>query len=484
MRSSDPSRHGLSPIGLGGATDERLRIIAACRDALARDIHDQAELARLGRTFLAQGRRAEAIAMLTALDDPDPETASLLVQALRDAGLGLEAEARSIPATSAAPDPRAEDLLRQGNDHLLAGRLADAGAAYREALALHPDYPAAAGNLGNVLTAQGDPAAAHDQYRAALRLDPNNADIGFAYSLSLLLAGDFAEGWRWHECRRRVAGLRWNYDRHAALPQWRDGMDLAGRRVLVMAEQGRGDMIQFTRFIPALARIAASVVLELPRDLHPVFEGTPGLTRLIDRDAAAADCDIACPLLSLPRALGLADDAFPAPIAAAREDHVAQWAAWIGAPDGRRRIGLVVSGDARHPHDVRRSIPLALLRPILSLPHRFVLVQTEMRDADRDTRDTRDTLDGLRFPGAALTDFGDTAGLLANLDLLISVDTAAAHLAGSLGVPTWLLLAHAPDHRWLLGREDSPWYPSMRLFRQAEPGGWAGVVERIRLALV
>jgi len=447
---------------------------------LARDIHDPAALAGLGRIFLAQGRRAEAIAMLTAIDDPDPETVAILVQALRDAGLDMEAEARATPASRTPPDPRAEALLRHGNDHLLAGRLADAAAAYREALSLHPDYPAAAGNLGNVLTARGDTGAAHELYRTALRLDPNNADIGFAYSLSLLLAGDFTEGWRWHECRRRVVGLRWNYDRHTSLPQWHDGMDLTGRHVLLMAEQGRGDMIQFTRFIPALARIAESVTLELPRDLHPVFDGVPGVAHLIDRDAPAPDCDIACPLLSLPHAMGMAGPPFPPPVASVRDDHRAQWAAWMGAGDARRRIGLVVSGDARHPHDARRSIPLAMLSPILVQPHRFVLVQTELRDADRDTRDT---LDGLRFPGAALTDFGDTAGLLANLDLLISVDTAVAHLAGSLGVPTWLLLPHAPDHRWLLGRSDTPWYPSMRLFRQSSPGDWESVVERIRQAL-
>jgi hypothetical protein len=124
-----------------------------------------------------------------------------------------------------------------------------------------------------------------------------------------------------------------------------------------------------------------------------------------------------------------------------------------------------------------RSIPLERLRPVLDLPHRFILLQTELRDADRDTRDG---LEGLRWPGAALTDFADTAALMSHLDLVISVDTAAAHLAGSVGVPTWLLLPHAPDHRWMLGRTDSPWYPSMRLYRQSERGAWDGVIARVR----
>ena len=477
---------------------------AACRDVLARKVDDAAALGLLGRSLIAQGRRVEGIAMLAAIAAPDAPTRVILAETLLAVGLPAEAEIHARAAQDADPaaasalararqaqgktalvsgsaEPRtsaaAETHLLAGNTHLLAGRLDDAALAYRQALAETPDFPPALGNLGNVLTAREELTEALDLYRTALDLDPDNAEIGFAYSLALLLVGDLAEGWRWHECRRRTVGLRWNYDRHPGLPQWRDGMDLTGRRVLVMAEQGRGDMIQFARLVPLLTERAAHVVLELPRPLHRLFEGMPGVARLIDRDAPATDCDIACPLLSLPRVLGLTLDTIPPPLLMPREDLRAQWGAWIGEPDGGKRIGLVVSGESRHPNDAMRSIPLELLRPVLDLPHRFILLQTELRDADRDTRDG---LEGLRWPGAALTDFADTAALMSHLDLVISVDTAAAHLAGSVGVPTWLLLPQAPDHRWMLGRADSPWYPSMHLYRQSERSAWDGVIARVR----
>ena len=476
----------------------------ACREVLRRNVDDPTALGLLGRCLIAQGRRVEGIAMLAAIPAPDASSRLTLAEALLAAGLPAEAEIQARAAMDAHPaaepvlararlaqgktaavsgsaEPRtsavAEAHLLAGNAHLLAGRLDDAALAYRQALAETPEFPPALGNLGNVLTTRGELTEALDLYRVALDLDPDNAEIGFAYSLALLLGGDFAEGWRWHECRRRTIGLRWNHDRHPGLPQWRDGMDLTGRRVLVMAEQGRGDMIQFARLVPLLAERADRVVLELPRPLHRLFEGMEGVARLIDRDAPATDCDIACPLLSLPRVLGLTLDTIPPPRLIPREDLRAQWGAWIGEPDGGKRIGLIVSGEPRHPHDAMRSIPLERLRPVLDVSHRFILLQTELRDADRDTRDG---LEGLRWPGAALTDFADTVALMSHLDLVISVDTAAAHLAGSVGVPTWLLLPHAPDHRWMLGRTDSPWYPSMRLYRQSERGAWDGVIARVR----
>lgn len=452
---------------------------AACRTILSRDIEDDAALSLLGRVLLAEGRRAEGIALLMAARAPDEAGRAALATALEEVGL-RDSPPPTAPGPPADPAPvRPDDAdawLDMGNAHLMADRLELAEQAYRGAIQRRPRYAGALGNLGNVLTARGCLPEAHAAYRSALEVEPDNADIGFAFSLSLLRAGEFRDGWRWHECRRRVAGLRWNYDRHPDLPQWRDGMDLTGRRVLVMAEQGRGDMIQFARLVPLLAERVERVVLELPLPLHRLFHDLPGVARLIDRDAAATDCDIACPLLSLPRVLDLTEDRIPPPAITARQDLRAQWSAWCGEADGRLRIGLVVSGESRHPHDARRSIPLAMFAPILDGRYQVVIVQTELRDADRDTRET---LDGLRFPGAALTDFADTAGLLANLDLIISVDTAAAHLAGSLGIPVWLLLAHAADHRWMLGRSDSPWYPSMRLFRQPVPGDWASVIAEL-----
>lgn len=444
---------------------------AIARDILARNVSHEPALALLARYFTQEGRTAQGLAMARyaasiAAPEPDDDHSS---REPNGANPGAEA--------AAPPDNRAAEFLRVGDAAIEIDDLDAAEAAYREALAIDPNFAAALGNLGNILVEKGDIAPGRDAYLAALRIEPNNADIGFAYCLALLLSGDFAEGWRWHECRQRVGGLRWNYERRPELPHWRDGMDLTGRRVLVMAEQGNGDVIQYARLVPWLAQWASRVAWEVPRGLARLFPDMRGVARIHDRDVPAPDCDIAVPILSLPRVLGLGIDQIPPPIVTVRDDPRAQWAAWLGAADGGKRVGLTVLGEARHPHDPRRSIRLERFRAILDLPHRFTLVQTELRDADRETWES---LERLRFPAAALTDFADTAGLLANLDLLITVDTAVAHLAGSIGILVWLLLPHAPDHRWMLGREDSPWYPSMRLFRQTNRGRWDDVLDRAR----
>jgi tetratricopeptide (TPR) repeat protein len=435
------------------------RAIAIARQILGRDVAHRRALALLGQCLTREGRVAQGLAISHAA--------------------GATTEAADNRQTT-APDARVVDLLRDGNAAVDVDDLDAAEAAYRAALDLDPRFAAALGNLGNILIERGDLTAGFDSYRAALAIEPDNADIGFAYGLGLLLAGDFAEGWRWHECRQRTGGLRWNFERRPELPHWRDGMDLTGRRVLVMAEQGRGDVIQHARLLPMLARRAARVEWDVPSGLARLFPEMPGVTRILDRDLPVPDCDIAVPILSLPRVLDLTLDTIPPPVVTVRDDLRAQWAAWLGARQGGRRIGLCVSGEERHPHDARRSIKLELFAAILDLQHQFTLVQTELRTTDRDVLES---MDWVRFPGAALTDFADTAGLLANLDLLITVDTSVAHLAGSVGIPVWLLLPHAPDHRWMLGRNDSPWYPTMRLFRQTVRGRWDDVLDRVRAEL-
>jgi hypothetical protein len=304
--------------------------------------------------------------------------------------------------------------------------------------------------------------------------------IGFAYGLALLLNGNDREGWIWYECRRNVTPMRWNYERRRNLPQWQPGMDLAGRRVLLTTEQGTGDVIQYVRYAPMLAARGVFVVLELPFVLHRLFDAMPGVERVIGLEDPAGDCEMACPLLSLPLIFETDADTIPAEISYAHvpEDCIARWGAWLGAPDGRRRIGLVCSGDIRHPHDRRRSMPLARLAPLLRVRScRFVLLQTDLRAADATARES---MPGLRFPGVALGDFADTAGLISQLDLVITVDTSVAHLAGALGAPVWVMLPFSPDYRWRLGRSDSPWYPTMRLYRQPVAGDWDSVIEAVR----
>jgi tetratricopeptide (TPR) repeat protein len=489
------------------------------RAALDRDPFDPAALRGLGLAVLHRRRPAQAAALLSAAAAIDPCAGTLcdLGAALAAAGRPDEAERHLRRALSAEPGhpgasialaellrasgrtgdaiallraARGDDataaalaiaLIEQGNAAYLNDEMAAAEASYHEAVRLAPALPAAHLSRGNALTALRRLPEAEAAYRTALGLDPGCDDAAFALSLSLQLAGRYGESLGPYERRRQVAALRPNYGRRPGLAQWRPGGTLAGRRVLVTAEQGFGDMIQHARFVPALAAIAAEVVLELPWPLAPAFQDLPGAARIIALDDPDPACDVACPLLSLPLALGT--DSPPAPpYVAPRPERAFRWAAWLARSGPGRRVGLACSGGPGHPDDKRRSFPLALFGPLLDVPGAtFVLVQNEIRDTDRDTFDRAENL---RCPEAALTDFADTAALLAELDLVVSVDTSVAHLAGAMALPAWTLLPYYPDCRWMLGRDDSPWYPTMRLYRQERPGDWDTVIRRVRDDLI
>jgi Flp pilus assembly protein TadD len=452
---------------------------ALCRTVLAQDVGDLAALHLLGVVTLLQKKPAEAVSLLVAVADryPDPAVLFALSEALQAVGLRDEAIRRwraVVAEHPGLPDP----WLSLGNLLLEEDDLAAAEHCFRSAIAAQPGFIAALNNLGNTLVAQTRLAEAWPCYAAALTLQPDNAHAGFAYALSLLLGGDFAAGWRNFEARREVAALRWNYQRRPTLPQWHPGTALEGRRVLVMAEQGAGDVLQFVRYAPLLAARGAQVVLELPRELHGVLAGLPGIARIVALEDAVADCDIACPLLSLPLYFSTTGETIPhaVPYAQAPADRVVRWRDWLGARRGRR-IGLVCSGRPDHPHDRHRSIPLAMLAPILAVPDcTFVLLQQHVRVRDEPVLAATPSL---RWPGAALQDFADTAALLGELDLLVTVDSSVAHLAGAMGLPAWLLLPFAPDFRWMLGRDDTPWYLTLRLRRQPAHGDWDTVIAAV-----
>ena len=491
---------------------------ALLRGALAIDPFDAAALHGLGRALLARGRRAEAVAMLAAAAQQGNDAAVLadLGSGLIQTGQTAEAERVLRQAVEAQPDlyaglfnlgglllaretTEAIDLFRRartaasadddapvalsnllndrGNQAYAEGAIMLAESLYREAIDTRPDFAGALSNLGNALTLQLRIPDALAAYRSALALEPDNDSIAFAYSLCLLLSGDEDNGWRVHEHRRNVPQMLSNYVRRPDLPQWHPGVSLAGKRVLVIAEQGAGDLLQYVRFAPALAKLAAAVVLEAPWSLAPVMRSLPGIEALIDLEAPYPACDIACPVVSLRLLLG-AEAGLTPPYLAAPIERQARWAAWLDRGPQGRRIGLVCSGDSRHPHDGLRSIPLADLAPIFDAGDAaFVLVQSEIRDGDRAAFEAAYDL---RSPEAALTDYGDTAALLAGLDLLITVDTSVAHLAGAMGLPVWTLLPFCPDYRWKLGRDDTPWYPTRRLYRQDRPGDWETVLRRVK----
>ncbi|HEY1934820.1 MAG TPA: tetratricopeptide repeat protein [Acetobacteraceae bacterium] len=487
---------------------------ASCRAVLARDVGDIAALHMLGVILLRQGAASEAVPVLAAVAEmvTDASVLSDLGEALLAVGLSDEAASQFRAAIVLDPDSIAANynfscllqawgdhadsvpLLRKvldrqadfadawlalGNAFLHGDRLAEAEDAFRRAVAVRPDFVEALNNLGNALVGQLRLEEARLCYTAALAFRPEAAGTEFALALALLLAGDFAAGWPHFEARRNYAALRWNYERRLELPQWHPGLSLAGRRVLLTAEQGAGDVVQFVRYAPILAAEAACVVVELPADLHAVFADLPGASRVVGLDETVTDCDIVCPLLSLPGYFATELTAIPArvPYATVPGDRRAAWRDWLGPPQGRR-IGIVCSGRPTHPHDRHRSIPLAHLSPILAAPDcEFVLLQPDLHEADAAVLAATPTV---RWPGTALRDFGDTAALLAECDLLIGVDTSVAHLAGALARPVWLMLPFAPDWRWLLGRCDTPWYPTMRLYRQPTFGDWDTVITQVR----
>lgn len=491
---------------------------AAWRTVLEHDPFDPTALHGLGRILLRHRRPAQAVALLSdaVAFGGQPDALSDLGTALIEIGQPEQAEpylrraVREMPdhynalfnlgglllergetdealpllrhAVSAAPpgtdaeQALASALIARGNTAYASGDLAAAERSYREAIATGEGLTAAYTNLGNALTGQLRLPEALEAYRSALALDPNSDGTGFAYALCLLLSGNPA-GWAWYEHRRNVPQLRPDHERRPGLPRWRTGTAIAGKRILVTAEQGAGDLIQYARFVPALARQAAAVDLEMPWPLAGLFQDLPGVRRVVTLTDTDPPCDMAIPLLSLPLLLG--PDAGVAPPYIPRpEDRRPRWDAWLNRSPPGRRIGLVCHGDPRHPHDRDRSIPLAAFAPLLSLPGvAFILIQTEIRDTDRPAFDA---YPDLRCPAAALTDYADTAALLSGLDRLITVDTSVAHLAGAMGLPVWTLLQYCPDYRWMLGRADSPWYPAMRLFRQDRPGDWQPVIERVR----
>jgi hypothetical protein len=272
--------------------------------------------------------------------------------------------------------------------------------------------------------------------------------------------------------------------RHVDHPRWQGRGRLAGRTLLLHAEQGFGDALQFARYAPRLAREGARVIVEAYAPLVPLLHSLDGVAQVIAIGEPVPAFELQCPLLSLPLACGTTLATIPAdtPYLAPPPERVAAWRRRLGRRQGqRRRIGMAWSGSLTHHNDRNRSIPLSRLEILLGRSDcELHVAQQQIRPADRTV------LDGLPHVidhSAALADFADTAALLSLMDLVISVDTSVAHVAGALARPTWLLLPFSAEWRWLIGRTDSPWYPTMRLFRQPAPGDWDGVLTAVMRAL-
>jgi Tfp pilus assembly protein PilF len=366
-------------------------------------------------------------------------------------------------------------MVNRGSALNRLGRFDEALEAYDRALGIAPAAAQLHANRGHLLHDAGHYQEALASYDRALELEPDQPLVQWNKGLINLLFGDFAEGWRLYESRWQsyARDARRNFPQ----PLWLGQEPLQGKTLLLHAEQGFGDTIQFCRFVAEVQRLGAEIVLEAPAQLLPVLATLPGRYRLVARGTQLPDFELHCPLLSLPLVLGTRLDTIPAGVPYLGVDRQKRqlWEQRLG-PRFLPRIGLVWAGSSRHLHDGERSLPLPSLEPLLKLGFEFHCLQKEISAQDRELLAD---LPQLRRHDTELEDFSDTAALVSAMDLVLSVDTAVAHLAGALGKPVWILLAHAPDFRWMLERKDSPWYLSALLFRQSRRGDWAGVIGEV-----
>jgi len=390
--------------------------------------------------------------------------------ALRELGRHHEALEAFNRAIALNPDYD-EAYNNRGNALVELNRPAEALADYDRALSMTPDNTFALVNRGNALRYLDHHDEAIASFDRAIALRPDLAEAHWNKALLCLSVGDFARGWANYEWRWRREGEM--QPRDFPQPQWR-GEDLSGKTILLHAEQGFGDTIQFARYVPMVAKKGCKIILELPDSLRPLIGNLNGVVGMYRRGEILPPFDVHCPLLSLPLAFNTTLETIPAAVPyldppAERSEVWRKRLATIAKP----RVGLVWSGKPTHKNDHNRSIALSRLEPLLSIPAiQFISLQHEYRDPDLAALGR---LPILRLDDA-LTDFAETAAVIGELDLVIGVDTAVAHLAGAMARPLWLLLSHIQDWRWLRGRTDSPWYPSARLFRQPHIGDWDGAI--------
>jgi Flp pilus assembly protein TadD len=362
------------------------------------------------------------------------------------------------------------------------GKLDEAARSLQKALELNPSYAEAYRNLGAVFRQQARFDEAIRSLQKALEINPGFADAHKNLGLTLLQVGDFEAGWAHYEWRWQT-GHKIFEPRNFAQPPW-DGRPLEGKSLLMHAEQGLGDTLQFVRYARLVRPQGGQVLLECQRPLCALLSGCPGVDRLVARGDELPQFDCHVPLFSLPRLLGTRLGNVPAevPYLVAREDLVRRWRDRLSDCNGFK-VGICWQGSPEPADDRQRSVALARFAPLSAVPG----VDLISLQKGAGTEQLAAVRFAVRALGAELDEasgaFMDTAAVMRNLDLVVTVDTAVAHLAGALGVPVWVALVKVPDWRWLLDREDSPWYPTMRLFRQETAGDWGPVFGRIAAAL-
>jgi tetratricopeptide (TPR) repeat protein len=360
------------------------------------------------------------------------------------------------------------------------GRLDEAMTAFQQALAIKPNHADYLYNMGIALEDLARPREALDIYHQTLTLQPNFPQAHMSTGMVNLLLGNFPNGWTEYEWRKKCPHVP--MQRNLPQPQW-TGDNPHGKTILLHWEQGFGDTIHFIRYAPLLAKLGAKVIVKCQPQLLTLITRVDGISSIAAKEQLLPPFDLQCPLLSLPIAFGTTLETIPAqiPYLSAPPDRATAWSERIGPTDGRLRVGLAWAGQPKHRNNRRRSMQLDQFAPLAQIKSaRFFSLQKSAPTSSPITPPP-----GMDFTNwtSDLSDFSETASLIANLDLVISVDTSVAHLAAAMGKPVWLLLPFVPDWRWMLDRTDSPWYPTMKLFRQPAIGDWATVIANITRAL-
>ena len=359
-------------------------------------------------------------------------------------------------------------------------RFEEALQAGQAALKLNPASALAHNNRGNTLSALGQVSQALEHYTTANQLDHTYIDPYWNSAVNHLALGNFREGYRFYEWRWKTEAQK-NLLQNFSVPLWLGKESLAGKTIYVYYEQGYGDFIQKLRFLPMLLATGARVLLETFAPLKSLVEASFPHENLfvITGERPLPAFDYHCPVMSLPLAFDITLETLPnrVPYLVTPEANIARWRELLG-PKTKPRIGLAWSGAAHHKNDMNRSLSLEILKPLLAQPYEFHSLQKEIRESDRAY------LGDIRTHENEINDFADTAALIGEMDLVLSVDTSVAHMAGAIAKPLWIMLPrYQVDYRWLLKREDSPWYPTARLFRQQLTEEWHSVVNRITEAL-
>ena len=464
--------------------DRRDQAVLSFQHVLKLDPRDRDAAYNCGALHLQSGRWDEALSCFDLCNQLQPDhAATLQKRTLALCGLGRFEQALADSKRAHALDPGNADICNKAGTILQSlGRNDEALSWFDRSLEIRPNHVETLNGKALSLIELRRLDEAFAVYDRSKAIDPGHAATNWNLALLQMMTGNFEAGWAGREVRWKT--LLPGDAPKLSRPIWLGDEAIAGKTILLHSDEGLGDAIQFARYIPMVAARGARVILAIDDALYPLLSGMAGVSRCILKSTTALPAyDFHCPLSSLPLAFRTRLDLIPAGKAylpPPPADRVQTWEARLGRHD-RLRVGLVWSGNPKHDNDRNRSIPLRMLARILDVDATFVSLQKDPRPDDRATLLERPGIIDLT---SHLTDFAETAALVSCLDLVITADTSVAHLAGALGRPTWILLPYTPDYRWLLDRDDSPWYPTVRLFRQAATREYGGVLDSVRTELL